>query len=122
MAEKIKNPVQELGMHIEHIGINAADEAEAARIAALVEALFGLEQSETPVSYFNDTLIEVMKGCGRGSMGHIGFAVNDIAAAEEYFCSRGLTICEESRVLNDDGTTKLVYFNEEIAGFAVHLC
>ncbi|WP_288735754.1 VOC family protein [uncultured Enorma sp.] len=121
MAEDQVNPVEAFDMHIAHIGINAADAAEAERTAALIEALFGLERHDTPISVFNETLIEVMKGCGRGEKGHIGLAVNDVPAAEAYFRSRGLTINEDSRALNPDGSTKLVYFNEDIAGFAVHL-
>ncbi len=120
--ETITDPVRQLGMHIAHLGINASDEADAHRIAGLFETFFGMEPRETPVSVFADSLVEVMSGTGRGERGHIGFAVNDIAAAEEYFTSRGLTVNEGSRALNPDGSTKLVYFNEEIAGFAIHLC
>lgn len=116
------NPVESFDMKIAHVGINAADAEDARRIAGLFEALFGMEPHETPVSYFSDTLVEIMKGDGRGEKGHIGLQVNDVPAAEEYFASRGLTINEDSRALNPDGTTKLVYFNEQIAGFAIHLC
>lgn len=121
MSDVIESPVKRFDMSIAHIGINAADEADAQRIAGLFEALFGMEQRDTPISIFNDSLIEVMKGCGRGEKGHIGLHVNDIPAAEEYFKSRGLTINEDSRAFNPDGTTRLVYFNEQIAGFAIHL-
>ena len=62
------------------------------------------------------------KTSGRGAKGHIGFAVNDIDAAEKWFAERGLEVNEESRVLLPDGGTKLVYFKREFAGFAVHLC
>ena len=62
------------------------------------------------------------KTAGRGAKGHIGFAVNDIDAAERWFAERGLEVNEESRVLLPDGGTKLVYFKREFAGFAVHLC
>ena len=122
MANENLNPIEAFGLHIAHIGVNATDEADAQRIAALIEALFGLEQRDTPISVFSGELIEVMKGCGRGVKGHIGLAVNDLPAAEAYFCGRGLTLNEDSRALNPDGSTKLVYFNEDIAGFAVHLC
>lgn len=116
------NPVTRFDMRIAHIGVNATDEDDARRIASLWNTLFGLEEVDTPVSVFADSLIEVMKGSGRGEKGHIGIAVNDIPAAEAYFTQRGLSINEGSRALNPDGTTKLVYFNEQIAGFAIHLC
>ena len=121
MSHTIAGPVEQFDMHIAHIGINAADDAEARRTATLIEALLGLEQHDTPISIFNGELFEVMRGCGRGERGHIGLYVNDIPAAETYFTERGLTIDEDSRVLNPDGSTKLVYFNEMIAGFAIHL-
>ncbi len=49
------------------------------------------------------------------------FHVNNIPAAEKYFAGRGFEIDESSRRLNPDGSTFLVYFKEEIAGFAIHL-
>ena len=96
--------------------------ADALEIAELFSTMMGLPVIETPVSYFNDSLLEVMKQNGRGTKGHIGFAVNDIDAAEKWFAERGLEVNEESRVLLPDGGTKLVYFKREFAGFAVHLC
>lgn len=116
------DPVELFDMRISHVGINADDRQEAQRIAGLFEALFGMRTIETPVSVFADDLIEVMAGNGRGEHGHIGLAVNDLPAAEDYLSHHGLSIDEDSRVLNEDGSTKLVYFNEEIAGFAIHLC
>ncbi len=59
-------------------------------------------------------------GKGRGTKGHLGFHVDDIDAAEKWFEDRGFKINESSRVLRD-GKTYLVYFQEEIAGFAIHL-
>ena len=48
--------------------------------------------------------------------------MNDIVAAEKWFSNRGFEVNEESRALYEDGSTKLVYFKEEIGGFAIHLC
>lgn len=117
-----EDPVERFDMRISHVGINAADEAEARCLARLIETFFGMERRDTPISMFNDDLFEIMKGRGRGEKGHIGLHVNDIPAAEAYFTERGLTIDESSRAYNPDGSVKLVYFNEQIAGFAIHLC
>ena len=122
MSEQIENPVKAFGLHVAHVGINAASPEEAQQVADLFQALMGLEPNVTPVSVFADTLVEVMSGCGRGEKGHIGFGVNDIAAAENWFAARGFEINEDSRALNPDGSTKLVYFKRQIAGFAIHLC
>lgn len=119
---EITNPVEAFGLHVAHVGINAASPEEAAKVAGLFQTLMGLEPNPTPVSVFADTLVEVMSGNGRGEKGHIGFGVNDITAAEQWFAARGFSINESSRALNPDGSTKLVYFNDQIAGFAIHLC
>lgn len=116
------DPVRRFEMRVAHVGVNAQSVEEAERIAQMFEALLGMRPVETPVSVFADSLVEIMKGAGRGERGHIGFYVNDIDAAERYFASRGLEIDESSRALNPDGTTKLVYFTQQIAGFAIHLC
>lgn len=122
MSEQIENPVSAFDLHVTHVGINAASPEEAREVAELFQTLMGLEPNVTPVSVFADTLVEVMSGCGRGEKGHIGFGVNDIVAAEKWFAARGFEINEDSRALNPDGSTKLVYFKRQIAGFAIHLC
>ena len=122
MSEPIENPVKAFGLHVAHVGINAASPEEAQQVADLFQALMGLEPNVTPVSVFAGTLVEVMSGCGRGEKGHIGFGVTDIAAAEKWFAARGFEINEDSRALNPDGSTKLVYFKRQIAGLAIHLC
>lgn len=122
MSEQIENPVSAFGLHVAHVGINAASPEEAREVAELFQTLMGLEPNVTPVSVFADTLVEVMSGCGRGEKGHIGFGVNDIVAAEKWFAARGFEVNEDSRALNPDGSTKLVYFKRQIAGFAIHLC
>lgn len=88
MSEQIENPVKAFGLHVAHVGINAASPEEAQQVADLFQALMGLEPNVTPVSVFADTLVEVMSGCGRGEKGHIGFGVNDIVAAEKWFAAR----------------------------------
>ena len=120
--DKAENPVELFDLHVAHVGINGADPKDALEIAELFQTMMGLPVIETPVSYFNDTVVEVMKQNGRGTRGHIGFGVNDIVAAEKWFAERGLEVNEESRALNEDGSTKLVYFKREFGGFAVHLC
>lgn len=117
-----ESPVELFGMHIAHVGINAENPDQAKQIADRFALLMGLPANETAVSYFSDTLVETMKQNGRGTHGHIGFGVNDIVAAEKWFSDRGFEVNEESRALNEDGTTKLVYFKDEIGGFAIHLC
>ena len=116
-----EDPTSLFGLRLAHIGINAQDADQAARFAGLFESLMGLEKHETPISYFSDTMVEIMKRPGRGTMGHIGFHVDDMPAAEAWFAKRGLAVDESSRRLSEDGSTFLVYFQGEVGGFAIHL-
>ncbi len=59
-----KTPQELFGLRLAHVGINAADEVEAAAIAQLFSCLMGLETRETPVSLFSDTMVEIMKQPG----------------------------------------------------------
>lgn len=116
-----QNPVELFDLYVAHVGINATNPEEAEKIARQLSALMGIPTVEQLPSFFAGTLVEVMKNGGRGTNGHIGFHVNNIPAAEKYFVERGLEVDETSRRLNPDGSTFLVYFKDEIAGFALHL-
>ena len=120
-SQTSENPVELFDMHVAHVGINAQNPEEAHEIAQQFKLLLGLDVHETEVSYFSDTLVETMKQNGRGEKGHIGFAVNDITAAEAWFEKRGMPVDNASRRLAADGSTMLVYFQKDIAGFAIHL-
>lgn len=116
-----KNPVELFDMKVAHIGINAKDKDEALDFANQFLKLLGLPVNETPISYFNDSLIEIMKENGRGTNGHIGFSVNDCEAAIKYFTENGLKTVEETKKYDDNGKCIFTYFEGEIGGFAVHL-
>lgn len=115
------NPVDLFDMYVAHIGINASAPVEASAIADQFATLMGLSKSETPKSYFSGTLVEIMKENGRGTHGHIGFHVNDLAAAGEWFEARGFKLNHDSAGYYEDGTLRLIYFEQEIGGFAIHL-
>lgn len=116
-----ENPVELFDMYVAHIGINGTDPADAEAITDLFGTLMGLEKSETPKSYFAGTLVEVMKQNGRGTKGHIGFHVNDLEKAGEWFEARGYKLNQDSLGRYEDGTPRLIYFEQEIGGFAIHL-
>lgn len=109
-----------LGFSLEHIGINAANQPEAERAANLLDALFGLDRRELPVSYFSGPF-EVMKSVGRGQHGHIAVACHDIDRAMFHLESRGFAFDKASIQQNEKGQTTFVYLADEILGFAIHL-
>ncbi len=119
MAEK--SAVELFDMKVAHIGINAANAAEGGVWANEFLTLMGLPIRETPVSYFNGELVEIMKENGRGTNGHIGFSVNDCEAAIRYFEERGMKSIPETKQFKEDGTCKFTYFEGEIGGFAIHI-
>ena len=123
MDAKGENPVEKFGMYIAHIGVNADADEDTMRIVDEFSDLLGLEHmTVAPVSEFAGDFVEVMKpGHGSGERGHIGFHVDDIPSAEKWFAERGFEVNEDSRALNPDGSTFLVYFKQEIGGFAIHL-
>lgn len=115
------NVIEQFQMEVAHVGLNASHAGEAGAWADQFFSLFGLQKRETPKSYFSGSLVEIMKENGRGTHGHIGFKVNNCEKAMEYFLSNGLTVAEETKKFDENGTCIFVYFNEEIGGFAVHL-
>ncbi|MBM6817057.1 VOC family protein [Olsenella uli] len=120
-----ENPVELFGLRLAHVGINTTSPDEAAATADALCALLGIERGAEPfpVSSFAGTLVEVMNNGGRGARGHIGLHVDDIDAAQAWYEARGVEFNEASRALCPDGSgrTYLIYFKEEIAGFAIHL-
>jgi 2-dehydro-3-deoxyphosphogluconate aldolase/(4S)-4-hydroxy-2-oxoglutarate aldolase len=117
------DPKELFGLRLAHVGINTDSVEEAERIAAQFQALMGLEPKHlAPISVFADDYVEIMNNGGRGTLGHIGFHVDDVEAAEPWFEARGFKVNESSRYkLPGEDKTYLVYFEDEIGGFAIHL-
>lgn len=110
-----------LGFKIKHIGINPCD-ADALTTANLFEDTFGFTKKETPISYFCDSYIEVMKEPGEGTKGHIGIQTNYMERAIYYLEQRGYHFRKDTSMWDEKGKLKLIYLEGEYDGFAVHLC
>lgn len=67
------------------------------------------------------TMIELMKGKGRETCGHIGIATDDIHGAKAYLEGLGCCFDPASSKHDADGNLIVRYHKDEIAGFAVHL-
>lgn len=104
------------GFELAHIGINAENEDEAKKTAALFGAMFGFPVQEGNASIFaGEKEIEIMKKPFYGKNGHIAIRTNTLPRAIAYFKARGFAFREETV------TDKAAYFADEIGGFAVHL-
>lgn len=121
MIMAITNSVEDLGLCVLHIGINADGEEDGKKMAEQFRTWMGFIPDENPNSIFASPLIEIMKFGGPGRNGHIAIGAHDVDRAAEYFKSTGMGVKPETAVYNEDGTLKFIYLDKEIGGFAIHL-
>ena len=111
-----------LDFKLQHVGINAKDNDGALAIAKAFAAALPLSVNRnTEASVFAGKEIEVMKGCGRGMLGHIAFSCNYPSRAVAYLKRRGISFDESTAKYDENGNLTLIYLADEIGGFAVHL-
>lgn len=116
------------GFTLAHLGLNGADNGEAAKIAKQFE-IFGFLGKEGNSSWFNNSLVdstsfETMKGTGKGIHGHIGIKTWNIERALAYLKQFGINPdMSTAKYLGEEGKSplKFVYTDMSIGGFAVHL-
>ncbi len=117
----MQDALKELEMKILHVGLNAKDAEQAREWAQEFSQYFGLPAKEGNSSIFSADMVEIMKGAGRGTVGHIAIGVNDCEKAIEFFASRGVSPIAETVKRNEEGRIKLAYLDKEVAGFMVHI-
>ena len=119
--EQKNDILDNIGFKVVHLGINASDPKTALATAQWFETFFGWPVEEGNQSIYAGPKLEIMKGGGRGTHGHIAVAVNDIHEAKAYLEGKGCTFQDESAKYDAEGNLIVIYFKDEIAGFAVHL-
>lgn len=112
--------LEHLDFGLLHVGINTRDEEDARGVTGRLRTLFGLAPTEFPGAFFAGSLVEVLKGKGRGAMGHIAISTPDPDRAAAYLASLGVEFEQASAAYGPKGLD-LIYLAEEIGGFAVHL-
>lgn len=120
MTGKTNSP-EKLNFEVVHIGLNTPDNEEALATANAFATLFGWQVKEGKDSIYAGPWLEMMKGRGRGTHGHIAVAVDDIQAAKAYLEKKGYAFATDSVKVDADGKMIVIYLKDEIAGFAVHL-
>lgn len=111
------------GFSVGHIGLNAADETDAATLATSFSA-FGYPVNDGANSIFMGTEIEIMKHNGRGTHGHICFLVNNVDRSLAYLSHFGFNPVMETAQYTGEkekSPLKFVYLDKQLNGFAVHL-
>lgn len=109
---------------IVHIGVNLSNEASAHQCANQFAELFGLEinpEKESKDACFTGTQIEWMKAPGLGEHGHIAIETADLPAAREYLEKKGFHFIDDTAKYFPDGHILVIYAEQEIGGFAIHL-
>ena len=107
-----------------HVGINAQTPEEGARMKDFFTDVMGYhDYRDNQVAYFTvDNKMELMKIMGKGTMGHLGFFVNDMPAAFEYLEEKGYQLDYDTARYDEDGKTiLLIFLKEEINGFRIHI-
>ncbi|WP_434579282.1 bifunctional 4-hydroxy-2-oxoglutarate aldolase/2-dehydro-3-deoxy-phosphogluconate aldolase [Thermoanaerobacterium thermosaccharolyticum] len=110
-----------MGFEIGHIGINASNEEEALKVANLFSSLLDLSLNVGNSSIFTGNVVEVMKPPCFGKIGHIAIKTNSIVRAKYHLETKGIRFNENSAKYDTKGNMTVIYMEQEIAGFAVHL-
>ncbi|AEF85750.1 khg/kdpg family aldolase/carbohydrate kinase, pfkb family [Treponema primitia ZAS-2] len=110
-----------LGFSVAHFGINTKNAETALKAANLFSALFGFTLKDGNSSIFASDNIEIMKETGLGANGHIGIGTNSLLRAIAWFERQGIKFNPGSAKKDNKGNITVIYLEEEIAGFAVHL-
>lgn len=109
-----------LNFNIRHIGINAADEAEASSVAGAYADLLGLDKKVGNSSVFAGSMIEVMKKPYLGANGHIAVSTVNVDRAVFHLSRMGYRFNMDTASYDEEGRLKVIYLADEIGGFAVH--
>jgi 2-dehydro-3-deoxyphosphogluconate aldolase/(4S)-4-hydroxy-2-oxoglutarate aldolase len=121
ITDLCKEAVQSmLGLEVAHVGINAANEAEATEIADKFNKLFNFPIKNGNSAIFASSGIEVRKSPFKGANGHIAIKTNYVNRAIRYIEAMGGEFDYDSAV-EKNGKITAIYLKEDIGGFAVHL-
>jgi 2-dehydro-3-deoxyphosphogluconate aldolase/(4S)-4-hydroxy-2-oxoglutarate aldolase len=107
------------GFAFAHVGINSPDEG-AARETSGFFANIGFPQKDGTSSFFNGTIIEVMKSPFRGAMGHVGIRCWNVERSLKFLERFGFKPVPET-VKREGGRISVAYLDREVGGFAIHL-
>lgn len=110
-----------LNLDIKHISVNE-ENGNGSQIASEFAKLFGGKVRETSKGWFGSEFVEIMNEKNpTGKHGHIGISTNNVDRAKRYYETLGYKFDETSASYDEKNNLKLIYFKEEIGGFAIHL-
>lgn len=122
ITELCKSAVSKmLDFRLAHVGVNADTAESALQIAGLFENAFGFAKKEGNSSVFAGSLVEVMKGNGRGKCGHIAISTPNVKRAVFQLGLSGVEVDYSTAKYDQNGRLTVVYLKDEFGGFGVHL-
>ena len=109
-----------MGFELAHVGINCADEETCQNVAEEFARLFGFSKRDNGNSVYTSDAIEVMKFMQVGHLGHLGIRSNSSERALAELEKKGMSPIRQ-KMKYRDGRLNVVYFENEIGGFGLHL-
>ncbi len=109
------------GFTLRHVGINCQNEAEALETAGRFAEAFGWPVRDAGGGVFAGAAVEAVKQPFLGRLGHLAVAANNVDRAKAYLAAKGFTFREETAQYDGAGRLRLIYLEQELGGFAVHL-
>ena len=110
-----------LHFHVQHVGMNCADAAEAEFLSSLLADTLQLTRQPHEPCIFAGELFEVMKKPHYGAKGHIAIGTADAERAYYYLKQQGVEFREDTIGRDAAGRISVVYLGAEFGGFALHL-
>lgn len=110
-----------LAFDLRHVGINCPDADTSSQVASTFEQIFGFPKEDRGGAYFAGEVIEVMKKPFYGTHGHIAICSRSAESAVYHLAHRGVKFNWQSAGYTPDGRLRVIYLQEEIGGFAVHV-
>ena len=112
---------QMLGFDLAHVVINCENSEQAERDSGRVEAIFGLEKTDSGATFSNADILHFTKQKSYGKNGQIAIRSNFIDRAVFYLKRAGRQFIEESARFDAEGRLASIYLDNIIGGFAIKL-
>lgn len=110
-----------LGFDLVHLGMNTQNQEEGLKLAGQLSQLLGWDYQGGEKGGFVGKRFEVMNLPFRGARGHVAIGCNDVLRARHYLEQQGIVFDESTLGYGPDGRARVIYFQDEIGGFAFHL-
>lgn len=121
IRQTAENSVKKLlGFELAHVGINTDSVKEAQELAEAFASVFDFTVKTGSNEFFAGSGIEALGYQGAGAKGHLAIRTNNIHRAIYYLERKGYQV-DMQRAKFTNGAMTIVYLQNEIGGFAIHL-